>query len=214
MRDGDILVGEEVTYRSSPVAVVTNIGRNGSVTVKLLPFDNEKKYWSFASGKIWRLGPELDNYQRKTRFDATHQHVKTTIKDFLRRRVPISPNKRNIVKRRHPQHPAMFETKQAMLRYQTMNKLWQQFLREHEEIGLLIQNPKLPNTAPMILYNNVPWEMRKAKDSGCLCKECESFHLLRRGVTGAWVAIVKNIGPSERRFTAFYRVAIFHWLFG
>jgi len=191
MRDGDILVGEEVTCRSSPAAVVTDIGRNGSVTVKLLPFNNEKKYRSFVSGKVRRLEPELDNYQRKTRFDTTPQHVKTTIEDFFRRHVPISPNKRDIAKRRHPQHPAMYETKQAMLRYQTMNELWQQFLEEHEEMGLLMQNPKLPNTAPMIFHNNAPWEMRKAKDSGCLCKDCESFHLLRRGVTGACAAIVK-----------------------
>ena len=128
MLDGDIAVGEHVTYRSSPVAIVTDIRTNGSVTVKLLPFGNEKKFRSFASGKIRRLEPELDNYQRKTRFDTTPQHVKTTIEDFIRRHVPISPNKLDIVKRRHPQHPAMFETKQAMLRYQTMNKLWQQFL--------------------------------------------------------------------------------------
>ena len=72
-----------------------------------------------------------------------------------------------------------------------MNKLWQQFLEEHEEMALLMKNLKLPNTAPMIFHNNAPWEMRKAKDSGCLCKDCESFHLLRRGVTGACVAIQK-----------------------
>ena len=39
--------------------------------------------------------------------------------------------------------------------------------------------------------------MRKAKDSGCLCKDCESFHLLRRGVTGACVAIVKILDQMK-----------------
>ena len=123
--------------------------------------------------------------------------MKSTIEDFFRRHVPISPNKRDIVKRRHPQHPAMFETKQAMLQYQTMNELWQLFLNKHEEMGLLMQNPKLPNTAPMIFHNNAPWEMRKAKDSGCLCKDCESFHLLRRGVTGASAVIVKILERAK-----------------
>jgi hypothetical protein len=191
MLEGDILVGEIVSCRLSPGAIINNIGRDGSVTVQLMPFGNEKKYRSFASGKICCLEPELDNYQRKTRFDTTPEHVKTTIEDFFHRHVPISPNKSNLVKRRHPQHPAMFEIKQAMLRYQTMTELWQQFLEEHEEMALLMQTQKLPNTAPMIFCDNAPWEMRKAKDSCCLCKDYESFHLLRRGDTGTCVAIVK-----------------------
>ena len=39
--------------------------------------------------------------------------------------------------------------------------------------------------------------MRKATDSGCLCKDCDSFHLLRRGVTGACVAIVKILDQMK-----------------
>ena len=35
--------------------------------------------------------------------------------------------------------------------------------------------------------------MRKAQDSGCLCKACEIFHLLRCGVIGACEAIDKLI---------------------
>ena len=31
--------------------------------------------------------------------------------------------------------------------------------------------------------------MRKAQDSGCLCKSCKSFALLRRGATGACATI-------------------------
>ena len=60
-----------------------------------------------------------------------------------------------------------------------------------------MQNVKQPNTAPMIFRCNAPWEMRKANDSGCLCKDCESFHLLRRGVLGACVAIDKVLERLE-----------------
>ena len=52
MLDGDRLVEETVTCRSSPEAIVKNIGRNGSVTVQLMSFGSEKKYWSFPLGKI------------------------------------------------------------------------------------------------------------------------------------------------------------------
>ena len=54
-----------------------------------------------------------------------------------------------------------------------------------------IVTPGKPYTAPTKFRTNAPWEMRKALDTGCLCKDCESFHLLRRGVTGACAAIDK-----------------------
>ena len=43
MLEGDILVGEIVSCRLSPGAIINNIGRDGSVTVQLMPFGNEKK---------------------------------------------------------------------------------------------------------------------------------------------------------------------------
>ena len=52
-----------------------------------------------------------------------------------------------------------------------------------------MQNQKQPNTATMLFRNHAPWEMRKAQDSGCLCKQCKGVHLLRRGVPGACAAI-------------------------
>ena len=63
-----------------------------------------------------------------------------------------------------------------------------------------MQNTKLPNTALMLFHNHAPWEMIKALDTGCLCKDCEIFHLLRRGITGACVAldkIVERAGTAE-----------------
>ena len=197
MLEGDIRIGEKVSCRSSPEALVKTIGQNGSVTVQLLPFETEKTFPSFSSGKIRRYEPSLDNYYRATRFDTTPTHIKTTIEEFFRRHVPISPNKSDIVKRRHQKYKAQFETRQAMLRYQTMNELWHQFIEDHPEMATGMQNVKQPNTAPMIFRCNAPWEMRKANDSGCLCKDCESFHLLRRGVLGACVAIDKVLERLE-----------------
>ena len=138
-----------------------------------------KKFKSIADGKIRRYQPDLCLYDRETRFDTTPQYVIDTIDKFFRRHVDESPNKRDIVKRRHPLHRAQVEPKQAMLRYQTMNELWHIFLKEHPEMATEMQNKNLPNTAPMLFWTHAPWEMQKALDSGCLCKACESFHLLR-----------------------------------
>ena len=54
-----------------------------------------------------------------------------------------------------------------------------------------MQHVTQPNTTSMIFRSNAPWEMSKTNDSDCLCKDYESFHLLRRGVLGACVAIGK-----------------------
>jgi len=51
-RKGPILVGERVTCRSSPEAIVTAFANDGSITVKLLPFGTEKRYKSISSGKV------------------------------------------------------------------------------------------------------------------------------------------------------------------
>ena len=199
-QDDDISTGEKVSCRDSPEARVTAIGDDDSVTVSLLPFGTAKKYTSLSKGKIRRFEPDLTAYDRRTRFDTTPIYIIDSIEQFYRRYVPISPNTRDVVKRRHPLHPAQFEMKQAMLRYQTINELWQQFMDDHHELAIGMKNPKMPNTAPMLFRTHAPWEMRKAQDSGCLCKSCYSFHLLRRGVTGACAAIVKvlaRIGTGE-----------------
>ena len=148
---------------------------------------------SLSLGRIKRYEPNLYAYERKTRFDTTPVYVKLTINNFYCHHVPISLNKRDVVERRHPIYPAQFEVKQAMLRYQTTNELWHQFIEDHHDMAMAMQNEKQPHTAPMLFRSNAPWEMRKAKDSGCLCKDCKRFHLVRRGVIGASAAIEKQI---------------------
>ena len=90
-------------------------------------------------------------------------------------------------------YPAQFDQNQSMLRYQTMNELWHGFIEKHLEMATGMQNKKQPNAAPMLFRKNAPWEMRKAQDSGFLCKAREIFHLLLRGVIGACAAIDKLI---------------------
>ena len=121
-------------------------------------------------------------------------HIKRTIEDLYYRHVPISPNKNDEVKRRHPLYPVQVESKQAMLRFETSNELWLKFILEHVEMAINMRNVKMPNTAPMRFRSNAPWKMHKAMDTGCLCKDCVNFHLLRRGTTGACAAIDKIVG--------------------
>ena len=119
---------------ASPETIVTAIYTDGSITVKRVPFGTEKRFKSISGGKIQRHEPALDRYERVTRFDTTPDHVKRNIEDFYRRHaVPMSPNKNDEVKRWHPLYPAQVETKQAMLRYESINEMWQKFIIDHEE---------------------------------------------------------------------------------
>ena len=136
-------------------------------------------------------------YERKTRLDTTPIHIMQVIEGFYRRVVPISPNKRDVVKRRHPLYPTQVMTKQALLCYQTSNELWHQFIEEHHGVAMGMQNKNQPNTAPIIFCDNVPWEMRKVKDSGCLYKQCGSFHLFHIGMTCACAAIYKILTKMQ-----------------
>ena len=132
--------------------------------------------------------------------DLTRLRFLSRCENHYRTHVPISPNKNDIVKRRHKLYPSQFEVKQAMFRNETINELWAKFLKEHAETATNIQDLERPYTAPMVFRNNAPWEMRKARDSGCLCKDCESFHVLRRGVIGACTSIdtiVDRVGSSS-----------------
>ena len=97
--EGDIVAGEKVSCRVSPEAQVTVIESSGAVTVKLLPFGNEKRFDFMSAGKIKRYEPDIQLYDRKTRFNTTPVYVMRTSEDFYRRHVPISPNKSNLVKR-------------------------------------------------------------------------------------------------------------------
>ncbi|KAL7534418.1 hypothetical protein ACHAXR_005863 [Thalassiosira sp. AJA248-18] len=116
-------------------------------------------------------------------------HVKETIEAFFRLQVPISPNKKDTAKRRHPLFPSQYQVKQAMNRYETMDELWAKFKKEHQDMATKYGDAKRPHTCPRILRDYAPWEMRKADDSSCLCIECEGMNALSRGVTGACVVI-------------------------
>ena len=48
--EGDIKVGEKVSCRASPEAIITSIEKDGPVVVTLLPFGTEKKFKSLSSG--------------------------------------------------------------------------------------------------------------------------------------------------------------------
>ena len=101
---------------------------------------------SLSLGQIKRYKPNLYPYERKTRFDTTPVYVKLTINNFYCHHVPISLNKRDVVKRRHLIYPAHFEVKQAMLCYQTTNELWHQFIEDHHDMAMAMQNEKQPGT--------------------------------------------------------------------
>ena len=187
--EGDIEIGERVICRGGDDGKLIAIDPDGSVTIQLHPWNTQVKYKTARVARMRRRAPALDGYDREERPDTIPTHEKETINSFFRRHVPISPNKRDIVKRRHKLYPAQQQKKQAMHRYETMDELWAKFKKEHADLGAKYLNEKMPNTCPRILRDNSPWEMRRAHDSSCLCINCEGMNVLRRGVSAACTAI-------------------------
>ena len=100
--EGNIVVDKKASCQASPEARVTVINSNGSVTVKCLPFGNEKRFDPITARKIRRYEPAIQLHDHQTWFDTTSIYVTRTIENFYHRHIPISLNKSDLVKRRHP----------------------------------------------------------------------------------------------------------------
>eukprot|EP00984_Skeletonema_dohrnii_P017124 scaffold7728_cov75-Skeletonema_dohrnii-CCMP3373.AAC.2 len=195
--DGPIQIGEHVVCRGGDGTLVSTEG--DSLTIKLQPWGTKVTYKSLKDARMRRFEPQLDNYNRKDRCDKTPDHVIETIDSFFRRHVPMSPNKFDTLKKRHPLHRIQVEEKQPMYRYETMDELWATFTIEHAELAEQLRNDKQPNKCPMLLYTHAPWEMVKARDVSCLCINCEGMNATMRGVSGATAAIdsiIERVGTS------------------
>ena len=53
------------------------------------------------------------------------------IVSFFRQHVPMSPNKNDVVKKRHPTHRTQVEVKQPLIRYESFDGLCATFKIEH-----------------------------------------------------------------------------------
>ena len=106
-----ISVGEKVKCRASPIGILKEIDDDGSVTIELLPLGTLKKYPSIGAAKMIRFQPPLDVYERDTRFDTTPIFVKQRVENFYHTHVPISPNKQDMVRKRHKLYLSQFEEK-------------------------------------------------------------------------------------------------------
>jgi len=98
--DGPIQVGEQVVCRGGNGTLVSMEG--DSLTIELQPWGTKVTYPLLKNARMRRFEPQLDSYERKDRCDKTPDHVIETIDAFFRRHVPMSPNKFDTVKRRHP----------------------------------------------------------------------------------------------------------------
>ena len=185
---GPVQVGEKVICRGG-TGILFEKDTDGAVTIKLLPWGNKKTYKTVKSAQMRRLEPSLDTYDRKQRFDTTPETHKKTIEDFFRNNVPQSPNRRDIIKIRHPVWPTQYKEARALHRYESFRELWLKFKKDYPDLYELYKYEKMPNTAPRIFRENAPFEMIKAPDQSCLCVNCEDMANLLRGSTAACNAI-------------------------
>ena len=133
--DGDINIGERVISRGGDDGKLIAKESDGSVTIQLFPWGTKVKFKSASAARMRHRAPILDVYGREERSDMVPRHIKETIDSCFRRHVHISPNKRDIMKRRHKLYPVQQLKKQAMHCYETFDELWSKFKTELVDLG-------------------------------------------------------------------------------
>ena len=195
---GEFKIGDEVTCKAGEGELAEK-NADGSVTIKLLPWGILKKYKTAKLARLRRVEPLLDYYERAQRSDVTPESDKKTIEAWFRKNVPVSPNKRDIVKQRHPVWPTQYQEAPAMHRYESMSQLWVMFAKDHNDLFEKYRNKSdnLKWTAPRVFRDNAPWEMIKAPDQSCLCVSCEDMNNLLRGSSAACSAFDEILGKVK-----------------
>ena len=183
--DSPLVVGDRVSCKGSNDGTIIIIGNDCGVTVQLHPMETVKTYGSLRKGNVVRWQPVLDDYLRVKRCDVTPDVDKQIMSLFFRRNNQVSPNKKDVIKIRHPDFPTMFQVVSILYYFTTMSEQWVQFGKEHEDLYEKYKYEKQPHTAPRVFRESTPLEMRKGKDVGCLCIKCEGFQGLLRGATEA-----------------------------
>ena len=131
--------------------------------------------------RLARYEPSLDVYDRATRSDVTDPVIKETIDKFHREHNHPSPNKKDVIKRRHPDNPAQFQSAIRIYRYEPWVQLFSEFQQEDPNTVLKIADPNHPDDCPMLFRTCAPWELCFGKDSSCLCTGCENTNTVFRG---------------------------------
>ena len=97
---------------------------------------------------------------------------------------PRSPNTKGICKRRLARgHVVQART---IYRFLTFRGLWDAFRRDHPNLSarLCARDKKtgepLWDEVPTLFRTNVPWNMKRGKDKGCLCLSCEELGVKAR----------------------------------
>jgi hypothetical protein len=97
---------------------------------------------------------------------------------------PRSPNTKDICKRRLARgHVVQART---IHRFLTFRGLWDAFRRDHPNLSarLCARDKKtgepLWDEVPTLFRTNVPWNMKRGKDKGCLCLSCEELGVKAR----------------------------------
>lgn len=116
---------------------------------------------------------------KKQRSDAYGADITDPIENFHRTHNATSPNTKDVVKRKIG--PCQNIEARTIYRYETWQELWNTFKKLDPVVSSKIANPKKPEDVPTLFRIAAPWEMRKGRDTGCLCTICENLEQIRRG---------------------------------
>ena len=172
-----------------------------SIKILLEPWQYEKTYderketkdvqrlSATERARMARWEPTLDAYDRQQRKDTTPTEWIESIHQFHMEHNHPSPNKKDIITRRHPDYPAQKQEAVKIYRYETWNELWEEFQAKNSGIADKIRNREYPKECPSMLRTYAPGQLVKGKDSSCLCINCEGTNAVRRGRRAATKAI-------------------------
>ena len=199
IKGDDIITGDKVLCRDGCGTLLAK-DDNISITISLEPWEYHKTYNPIGKARMARWEPDLDAYDRVERSDVTLSEWIEAIDTFLRKHNHQSPNTKDVISRRHPDHPAVKEEKVRVYRYESWNELWDTFQVEHPGIADKIRNQDNPKECPSIIRQHAPWELVKGKDSSCLCMNCEGTNAVVRGTKGA----IKTVGSLMNHINTTY----------
>ena len=176
----DIAVGDTVSCRDGYGTLQSY--NESSLVINLQPWECVSTYKPGKKARMTRWEPSLMWYQRLKQYDTVSQLWKDTIDSFTRSHNAVLPNLKDIITRQHPKYPRQTQSAPCIWRWESWNEIWKDFQIKYSSIAAQIQYPA-PNESkcPMHIRYYAPLEMRKGKNSSCLCIHCKGTNAARCG---------------------------------
>jgi len=153
-------------------------------------------------GEAWarRALPSLLPPEREQRSDNLEKVIIEDIHDFCRRRCPMSPCLKDLVRNRVG--IGNYVEDRPRYRLETWNEYWTSFRRMFAVSAANITTAEKPGECPRAFRDNQPWNLRTKGGDTCLCQSCENMEKHGMGRYTACRLLKKVKGRREASVAA------------